>query len=194
MFLHATCSPWRRRLARGLLLLAVVGLALPAPARAQNETGKGKGFQKANPAFLRTNPTFLSAFRNVVARASASTVRVQCEDENGDDKNVALGTIVGADGWVLTKASDLKGKIVIKLRDGATFDARLVGVHEAHDLAMLKIDANGLTPVEWRSSKDDGVGYWVASAGLGPDPVAVGVIGEAARQMPAPHSPPARPY
>jgi serine protease Do len=178
-----TCSRWRR-LACGLLLLALVGLALPAPAAAQNEKGKGKGFQKANPAFLKTNPVFLSAFRDVVAKASESTVRIQCEGKDGEYKSVALGTVVGADGWVLTKASDLQGKIVVKLRDGATFEARLVGVREDHDLAMLKIDAKGLTPVEWRSSKDDAVGYWVASAGLGSEPVAVGVIGVAARELP----------
>jgi serine protease Do len=191
-----------------------VGLSLAAPALAQNQKGKGKGFQKVNPAFLRTNPTFLAAFRDVVARPSLSTVRVRC-----DNNNVALGTIVAADGWVLTKAGDLKGNIAVQLWDnpklplpalGAstvallpsglgqgpvvaasalpgsrTFEARVVGVHEAHDLAMLKIDAKGLVPVEWRSSKEDAVGYWVASVGLANEPAAVGVIGVAARHVAA---------
>jgi len=108
--------------------------------------------------FLKNNPQFLGAFRDVVARASRSTVRVRCE---GAD--VALGTVVGADGWVLTKASELAAEVVCRLRDGREFNARLVGTHEAHDLATPQDRGTGLTPVDWRPSKDDAVGHWVAS-------------------------------
>jgi serine protease Do len=178
MILHDNGSLGQRRLARGAMLLAIcLGLVVTATAQAQREGTKSK-------PFLKTNPKFLEAFHGVVARASQSTLRVQCD---GDD--VALGTIVGVDGWVLTKASDLKGKIVCKLKDGRQFEARLVGVHEGHDLAMLKIDAAGLTPVIWRSSKDDPVGNWVACAGPGVEPVAVGVISVAARNVPPPKFP-----
>src|SRR5437879_4962217 len=89
--------------------------------------------------YLRTNAKFVGAFREVVAKPSVSTVRVIC-----DGKDTALGTIVGADGWILTKANDLKGEIVCKLKDGRAFDAKVVGVHKEHDLAMLKIAADHL--------------------------------------------------
>jgi len=162
----------RGPLTRAALLLALAaGLMGPAPAQAQWEGSGSK-------PFLRSNPKFLDAFRSVVTQASRSTVRVQCDGED-----VALGTIVGADGWILTKAGELKAKIVCKLKDGRAFDARIVGVMEVHDVALLQIDAKGLVPVVWRSSKEDPVGSWVASVGLGEQPVAVGVISVAARKV-----------
>src|SRR5437763_503298 len=74
-------------------------------------------------SYLRSSPKVLAAFRAVVEKPSRSTVAVLC-----DGKQVALGTVVGADGWVLTKASQLKGAAAVKLKDGRTFDAKVVGV------------------------------------------------------------------
>ena len=59
-----------------------------------------------------------AAFRDVVADASAATVVVLA-----DDKRVALGTIVSSDGYIVTKASELRGKITCKL-DEKSYDAR----------------------------------------------------------------------
>jgi serine protease Do len=64
-------------------------------------------------------------------------------------------------------------------------EAKIVGIHEPHDLALLKIEATGLRPVEWASSKAAAVGHWVASAGPKEDPVAVGVVSVATRNVPA---------
>jgi serine protease Do len=171
---------WRgvRRLAVSLVFTALVAaFGSGDTARAQWEPGRSK-------EFLRTNPKFLDAFRGVVTRASRSTVRVRCDDED-----VAFGTVVSADGWILTKASALDGKVVCHLSDGRDFDARVVGIHESHDLALLKVDAGGLTPVQWRPSKEDPVGNWVASAGMDARPVTVGVISVAARKVPASRTP-----
>src|SRR5207245_929535 len=85
---------------------------------------------------------------------------------------------------VVSKASELKRAAVCRLRDGRTIEARLVGVHEPYDLALLKIDAVGLTPVDW-ANKTATVGTWVAAAGLEDVPVAVGVVSVAARKVTA---------
>src|SRR6516164_2703471 len=79
-----------------------------APAKAAPE----------RPNYGRNSPKVLAAFRTVVAAPGKFTVRVQC-----DGKDVALGTVVGPDGWVLTKASELSGRIVCRLRDGRRLDA-----------------------------------------------------------------------
>src|SRR5215472_9824634 len=109
---------------------------------------------------LRSGPKVLHAFRPVVSGPSHSAVRVRSAG-----KDVALGTVVGADGWVLTKASVLPaGKAIdCRLKDGRTLSARLVGVQEPYDLALLKVDATGLVPIEWRDSTAGDVGRWVAS-------------------------------
>src|SRR6187200_3140780 len=83
--------------------------------------------------FLRTDTKFRAPFLQIVEPHVSSTVRVQC-----DEKDVCLGIIVGADGWILTKAHDLKGKIICKLADGRALEARIVGIHEPNDLAMLR--------------------------------------------------------
>src|SRR6516162_7633051 len=98
--------------------------------------------------FLRTNPKFMATFREVVSEPSASTVRILC-----DGKDTALGMIVDSDGWILTKANDLKGNVTCKLKDGRQFEAKIIGVHKEHDLAMLKIDAADLVPVVLTPSK-----------------------------------------
>lgn len=147
-------------------LVILVGLALAPRAQAQRDK------------YLRTNPKFVAAFREVVAKPSVSTVRILC-----DGKNTALGMIVGADGWILTKANDLKGTIVCELKDGRQFGAKLIGVHKQNDLAMLRIDAHDLVPVQFTSSKGVSAGSWVACAGINDDPVAIGVIGVATRSV-----------
>jgi serine protease Do len=128
--------------------------------------------------YLRTNPKFVLPFRAIVRTASKATVRVQC-----DGKDVCLGTAVDADGFILTKAHDLHGEITCTLPDGQVLDARIVGVLDAHDLAMLKVAAKLTHVVEFSDSKKLAAGSWVASVGTGQDPVAVGIIGVPTRKV-----------
>src|SRR5262245_20793132 len=125
----------------------------------------------------RNNSRLLAAFRKVVGRASHGTVRVKC-----DGQTVALGTVVGADGWILTKASELgDGPVVCRFRDGRELKARVVKTHDRYDLALLKVNATGLKAVAFEESRTAPVGNWVASPGLGSNPVAVGVVSVSAR-------------
>jgi serine protease Do len=133
-------------------------------------------------------------FRAVVAGANHSTVTVQAVLEPGNDpQQVAYGTIVSADGYVLTKASEVLGRKQLQVVGGESpstvHDAVVVGWSEPLDLAMLKIAAKGLVPVEWAEGKSDhvDVGEWVAVAGpVGmeeTDPVAVGVVSVGRRRI-----------
>lgn len=125
------------------------------------------------------SPQIVGLFRDVVAKPSQSTVRVLVAD-----KEVALGTVVSADGWILTKHSELKtGKIACKLANGLEIDAELVGFDVPFDLALLKLPVRGLTPVVWTDSNAAKLGHWVASPGIGKEPVAIGVVSVAAREI-----------
>jgi serine protease Do len=130
-------------------------------------------------ALRKSSPEVLAAFRAAVTTPARSTVQVRCAG-----KDIALGTIVGPDGWVLTKASELKTRPVCKLPDGRELAAQVIGVQEAFDLALLKIEARGLIPVAWRPSTGAAVGHWVAAPGSGDAPVAVGVVSVATRTLP----------
>src|SRR6516162_5858795 len=96
---------------------------------------------------------------------------VQADLLRNNPKIIKLFTIVAADGWVITKASELKlhGKNVVRLKDGCEYDAKVVGVKDDYDLALLKIDAEELKPIIWRDSKEAKVGRWVASVAPGED-------------------------
>jgi len=152
-----------------IILCLIPGLLLPGQVLAQGK----------DAPFLRSHPKFLGAFREVVAKAGQSTVRVMC-----GGKDTALGLVVDEKGWILTKSCDLKDKITCKLRDGRVLEARLVGVHKDNDLALLKIEASGLMPIEFTDSKGTLAGNWVACAGLDADPVAIGVVSVPTRNIP----------
>src|SRR4051794_8734778 len=99
---------------RGPFVAVLAALLLwTAPVRAQIISSE----------LLRGNTKIVKLFRPVVAGPSESTVRVQC-----DGKDAALGAIVGADGWIITKASELSGKIVCRVKDGTHYDAQIYGI------------------------------------------------------------------
>jgi serine protease Do len=113
-----------------------------------------------------------SAFNDVVTIARDSTVRVKCAGED-----VALGTIVGVDGVIATKASALTNtdKLSCVLADGRQFAARLVSSESSYDVAILRVDATELKAVKLRATEPR-TGTWLASPGLSAEPVAVGVV------------------
>jgi serine protease Do len=160
-----------KKLLRAAVLCAavVLTLALTTPA-----FGQGGQFRDLPPS--RANPQFLNAFRDATVEASKSTVRVLC-----DDKEAALGTVIGPDGWILTKYSLLSGKVSCKLKDGKTLEAKIIGIHEALDLAMLKVEATDLPAAKLTESKVAPVGSWLVSVGAGNDPVGIGVLSVATR-------------
>lgn len=124
-----------------------------------------------------------AAFREVVADAGESTVRIVA-----GDKPKALGTVISADGYILTKASELEEEeIVCLLRDGRRLSATLVGVHDDHDLAMLQVEADDLTPIQFREKAKLTLGSLLATPGPDDDVVAYGVVSATTRRVrPAP--------
>lgn len=140
----------------------------------------------ANPADAqRIRPTKDStdvkrAFRTVVQPVLESIVQVRC-----DRRACIQGTIVGKDGWVLTKASELKGAITCSLPDGRLVDADVVDRDPRYDLALLRVDAKGLRPVTWATPDSLKLGQWVVTPLAGrQDPVGVGVLSVAPRRIP----------
>ncbi len=83
------------------------------------------------------------------------------------------GVIVSEDGYVLTNHHVVDGaqRIEVDLADRRTFSAKLVGSDAASDLAVLKIDATGLTPLPFGDSKSARVGDVVLAFG---NPLGVG--------------------
>ncbi len=78
------------------------------------------------------------------------------------------GVIIDADGHIVTNAHVVKGadKIVVKLEDKRAFDAKVVGVDEKTDVALLKIQSPGNLHVATLGDSDTlQVGDWVVAIG-----------------------------
>ncbi len=126
----------------------------------------------------RDHPAVKAAFRQAVGQARPSVCFVECEG-----KDAVLGTITGAEGWILTKASELKASPVCKIGD-QKYPAQVVGIHEDFDLAMLKIEATGLAAIAWSKDAAYHPGQWVVTAGTEEDPLAIGVLSVGPREIP----------
>jgi len=137
---------------------------------------KGDEWEVSLPA--RDSEEIKETYKELVNKVSQAICRIRC-----DGKDVALGTIVGPDGWIITKASDLKGEITCTLRDGRVFTPRWVGTCEPIDVAMLKLDVYDLPHFKWKTERPD-VGAWIASAGLSDEPIGLGVISVPVRRIP----------
>jgi serine protease Do len=125
----------------------------------------------------KTHASEVRKYREVVARARTSTLPVL-----SDGKQVALGTVVDTDGHILTKASQLGDDVSVQPAGGEPREAKIIGVHEPFDLALLKVDGRGLTPVRWRRGEAPAVGSLLATPGPDEDAVAVGVVSVAPRR------------
>jgi serine protease Do len=129
-------------------------------------------------------------FKGPAEKAGDSTVRVRC-----NSKDAALGTVMDAKGYILTKGSEilvkgqgtgewkLRGSIGIRMRDGSEYDAEYVGYHEKSDLALLKIDSTDLVPVKLLEATKAETGNMVAAPGLDSEPHAAGIISAGVRKL-----------
>jgi serine protease Do len=129
-------------------------------------------------AQISSQSKVLAPFKAVVAKANESTVQVR-----GDDKDIALGTVVFSDGFILTKASELRGALSVRFPDGTEFVAKIVGKHRDTDLALLRVDVQGLKPVTFIDSKKARAGHWLAASGPTSDPISVGIVSVATRKL-----------
>ncbi len=139
------------------------------------------GLMGSLTASERSHSKVLAAFRDVVSTPSKSTVRVFA-----DGHKAALGAIVAPDGYVITKASELKGRLEVQVQDGRKVEGRIVARDPALDLALLKIEGKELPTVRWGEAKSAAVGSWVVTTGLEREPVAIGVLSVGPRKIAAP--------
>jgi S1-C subfamily serine protease len=97
---------------------------------------------------------------------------------------VALGTVVGADGYVLTKRSELTGDPVrVRFADGRLLPARVAAVRRSSDLALLKVESMApLVPIDFVVDAPP-VGSFLITPGRTGRPIGIGVIGVRARRV-----------
>ena len=77
------------------------------------------------------------------------------------------GFFITEDGYIVTNNHVVKGadSIEIRMHDGKTLKARLVGTDPKTDLAVIKVEGRGFTKVEFGDSSKTRVGDWVIAVG-----------------------------
>lgn len=99
------------------------------------------------------------------------------------------GFIISGDGYVLTNAHvvDDADEVTVKLTDKREFKAKVVGVDRPTDVAVLKIEAQGLPTVKIGSSENSRVGEWVVAIGAPfgfENSVTAGIVSAKSRSLP----------
>ncbi|MBI3099396.1 MAG: trypsin-like peptidase domain-containing protein [Planctomycetes bacterium] len=190
----------RRLTLLGVLLAGIAaGFGLARYASVRRAVAADKAEEKATTdlrARLAGLPDTSEAFQLAAKLAAPSVVCIRTEGARfrifGDieigppQQGQGSGVIVDAEGHILTNAHVLKGakRAFVTLNDQREFQASLVGFDQVSDIAVLKIEAEGLRPAALGDSRLVELGQWAMALGnpygLGPS-VSVGIISAVGR-------------
>ena len=180
--------------------------ASPESIASPTQTSSDSNISRAIPVKDDTNTNFVVAAVEKVGPAvvridSARTVKRQVPDGFEDDpffrrffgdqpnsqppertvRGTGSGFLINSEGQILTNAHVVDGAdtVTVTLKDGRTFQGKVLGDDSLSDIAVVKIQANNLPVVALGNSDGLKVGEWAIAIGnpLGLDKtVTVGVI------------------
>lgn len=82
------------------------------------------------------------------------------------ESSLGSGVVLTDDGYIITNNHVVEGADALTVTvEGATYDAQIVGTDPSSDIAVIKADATGLTPIEIADSDNLVIGEWVMSIG-----------------------------
>jgi Do/DeqQ family serine protease len=176
------------------------------------ETTSKLGLQSVNAAPPLAGNTDQNFVTQVVERVgpavvrinSSRTVKSQLPEEFNDplfrrffgsrlprgrnrvERGAGSGFIISGDGRILTNAHVVEGadRVIVTLKDGRTFQGKVLGTDELTDVAVVKIDATNLPTVSLGNSDQLQPGQWAIAIGnpLGLDnTVTTGIISATGR-------------
>lgn len=128
---------------------------------------RGQQFYK----YRKNAPEVRKAFDEVATEAAQATVQILC-----DQHPKILGLVVDSDGYIVTKASELKGTIEVQLSDRDVVPAELISIDRRNDLALLKIEGRQLVAAKWATETKPQVGSWVVAPAPGRGTLAIGIV------------------
>ncbi|MCY3011206.1 MAG: PDZ domain-containing protein [Planctomycetota bacterium] len=146
----------------------------------QGRSGSGREFQNLNDreAHQRTHYQTLRAFRESIGDTWKSTVQILVRN-----RQVALGAVVHPDGWIVSKSSEVPDQFDVKLADGTKAVGAVRIRRTDMDLALIKIERDGLLPIELKTNREVPIGGWLISTDIRPSALSIGVVGVANRNV-----------
>lgn len=141
-----------------------------------------------------------SAITETVKKVSSAVVSISLTSNIQDffgrtyetETGAGTGFIITSDGLIVTNkhvASDKDAEYTIFTSNGKDYKAKIVAEDPSNDLAILKIEASGLSTIELGDSDNLAIGQWVVAIGnaLGEfsNTVTVGVVSATDRKITA---------
>ena len=110
------------------------------------------------------------------------------EPQTREQRSGGSGVIISEDGYIVTNNHVIEDatKLKVKLNDGRTFDAKLIGTDPTTDVALIKIDEKGLPTIPFGNSDNLRLGEWVLAIGSPFDlqsTITAGIVSAKARQL-----------
>lgn len=129
----------------------------PSIAHAETGTGVTLELQEAGSTPL--------SYREIYEKNAPSIVSI--EAVTSYEYSTGTGVVLTQDGYIVTNAHVVAGanSVDVVFSDNQVLPASLVGFDPEEDLAVLKVDAQGLTPAEFGDSSQLHVGDPVAAIG-----------------------------
>jgi len=148
-------------------------------------TVTARGAASLESEFRKNGETVVAVFEDqrAVLQRSSAVIRE-------GRKELAYGVVVSADGYILTKASEVaKVSSISVVVDTVKYDnAKVVATDQTWDVALIKVEAQGLQPISYAPSSDLPQGTWVVANGATSNSrrrALPGIISAKAREIPA---------
>ncbi|MCL1981912.1 MAG: trypsin-like peptidase domain-containing protein [Clostridiales bacterium] len=112
--------------------------------------------------------------QQIIEKAADAVVEITTEGVTNDmwmrqyiTQGAGSGVVVSSDGYIMTNNHVIRdsGKINVTLRNGTSYEAKLVGSDQQTDVAVIKIEASGLTPVVFGDSDKIVIGELAVAIG-----------------------------
>ena len=171
----------RRTLALLIILCILVssgfgiGGAFLGSALLDNGSGSNKQSSVSGDGYTLADATGSNmTVQEITDAAKNSVVEITTESVSSDawmqqyvTEGAGSGVIITEDGYIITNNHVIDGasKITVSTADGKSYDAELIGTDDMSDIAVLKIDANGLTPATYGNSDQLAVGDLAVAIG-----------------------------
>lgn len=163
-----------------LLLIFIVGFvwlftSMQSPSQATWEPPRTTEAEQQASVPVADTPAPISSYHNAVARASQSVVNIYTtqnmaehpyiddpvlrqffenhnQQQGQDSTNLGSGVVVSEDGYIVTNAHVVEkaDEITVAFSDGSKSRATVIGTDPDSDLAVIRVDKTGLTPLGFR--------------------------------------------
>ena len=185
-FLLLVCVAFSLNLAKARGLPDFSDLVEQASPAVVNISSTRTTEQRSRPGGFPPGPQMPDIFRHFFEDFHGQMPQ---EPRQRQRQSLGSGFIISADGYVLTNnhVVEQAEEIIVRLSDRRELVAELIGSDPSSDLALLKVEAEGLPVVTLGSSEDLRVGEWVLAIGspFGFDhSVTAGIVSAKGRALP----------